>query len=424
MSSEQAQSFGRSVLVGTVFDHCWHLEDEAPCKVKPSSQHRQALAHRAIDLSRFLWCASTCLSLKAPGPSRHYRQHLFWHPVRLRKVASRHQAWKNVLRCDIGKVSRSENLKMVWKGNYDKLFMGGEWIEPISSEMIEVISPYTEQPIATVPSASRTDVDTAVAAARRAFDSGPWPKMAAEERIEAVLRLKAILERRGEELSQIITDEMGSPIAQSRGIQSKVPVLMLEAQTEIARSYPWAETRQSATGKALVIRQPKGVAAIIVPWNTPMMATMNKLGPALLSGCTVVLKPAPETPLSAYMLAEMILAAGLPAGVVNVLPADREESEYLALHPGVDKVSFTGSNVAGRTLARKCGELLRPITLELGGKSAGVFLDDADVPSSVEALRMGSFRNSGQVCSLKTRILVSKKREEEVVEALAGLIAT
>ena len=311
---------------------------------------------------------------------------------------------------------------MVWQGNYGKFFIGGTWVAPRSSERIEVISPFTEKPIATVPRASKEDIDVAVAAARRAFDAGPWPKMTPEERIEAVLRLKAALERRREELSQIITDEMGSPISASRAQQARIPVLMLEAHTDIARTYPWTELRQSAVGNALVVRQPKGVVAMIVPWNVPMMVVTTKLGPALLSGCTVVLKPAPESPLSAYMLAEMISEAGLPDGVVNIVPADREESEYLALHPGVDKVSFTGSTIAGRILAQKCGELLRPITLELGGKSAAVFLDDADIASSVEALRVGSFRNSGQVCSLKTRILVPKEREPEVVDALANLI--
>ena len=311
---------------------------------------------------------------------------------------------------------------MTWQGRYDTFFIGGKWVAPHSSQTVDVISPFTEQAIAKVPRASKADIDAAVAAARSAFDSGPWPRLSPDERIETVLRLKTAFERRREELSQIITDEMGSPISLSRAQQSIVPILMLEAQTTIARTFPWKELRQGPTGNSLVVRQPKGVVAMIVPWNVPMMTTIQKLGPALIAGCTVVLKPALESPLSAYMLGEMLIEAGLPEGVVNIVPADREESQHLALHPGVDKVSFTGSTVAGRTLAAKCGELLRPITLELGGKSAGIFLDDADIPAAVEFLRMGSFRNSGQICSLKTRILVSKKREGEVVEALAHLI--
>ena len=215
---------------------------------------------------------------------------------------------------------------------------------------------------------------------------------------------------------------MGSPITFSKKLQAGVPVLMLDAFIDIARAFPFSELRQSATGNGLVLREPKGVVAAIVPWNVPMMTTIMKLGPALLAGCTVVIKPAPETPLSAYMLGEMLQEAGLPEGVVSILPAGREASEYLALHPGVDKVTFTGSTGAGRHLAAKCGELLRPITLELGGKSAGIFLDDADIPAGVEALRLGSLRNSGQVCSLKTRILVSRRRQDEMLDAFSGLL--
>ena len=312
---------------------------------------------------------------------------------------------------------------MVWHGNYGKFFIGGDWVKPSSPETFDVISPFTEQPIATVAKAQRADVDAAVAAARRAFDEGSWPRMGVHERIDAVGRLKSEFERRRDTLAQVITDEMGSPITQSRTIQATVPVAMMQAHMDIARSYHWREVRKSASGNSLVRREPKGVVALIVPWNVPMMTVVQKLGPALMSGCTVVVKPAPESPLSAYVMAEMIAAAGFPAGVVNIVTADREESEYLAVHPGIDKVSFTGSTAAGRTLARLCGELLRPITLELGGKSAGIFLDDADIPAAVEALKLGSFRNSGQICTLKTRVLVSRKRKGDVVAALAEMVA-
>jgi aldehyde dehydrogenase (NAD+) len=311
---------------------------------------------------------------------------------------------------------------MVWQGNYDKLYIGGTWTDPLSTEGIEVVSPFSEQVIARVPSAGREDVDRAVAAARRAFDTGPWPRLPLEERIAAVGRLKAAFERNRDTLAQLITDEMGSPIGFSRALQAGVPIMMLDAFIDIVRDYPLSQLRRSATGNGLVTREPKGVVLAIVPWNVPMMTTMMKLGPALLMGCTIVLKPAPETPLSAYLLAEMLDEAGLPEGVVSILPAGREASEYLALHPGVDKVSFTGSTAAGRHLAARCGELVRPITLELGGKSAAIFLDDADIDAGVEALRLGSLRNSGQVCSLKTRILVSKRREDEVLDHFATLI--
>ena len=311
---------------------------------------------------------------------------------------------------------------MVWQGQYDKLYIGGAWADPATGETIEVVSPFSEQPIARVPSAGREDIDRAVAAARRAFGSGPWPRMPLEERIAAVGRLRAAFERRRETLAQLVTDEMGSPIGFSKALQAGVPVLMLDAFMEIARNYPLRSLRRSATGNGLVVREPKGVVVAIVPWNVQMMTTMMKLGPALLMGCTVILKPAPETPLSAYLLGEMLDEAGIPEGVVSILPAGREASEYLALHPGVDKVTFTGSTVAGRHLAARCGELVRPITLELGVKSAAIFLDDADIDAGVEALRLGSLRNSGQVCSLKTRILVSKRREAALLDRFAALI--
>lgn len=307
----------------------------------------------------------------------------------------------------------------------DTIFVGGGWVTAKGAGKIEAISPFTEQVIATVPKGSREDVDAAVAAARRAYDSGPWPRMSVEERVEIVGRLRDAFERRKEEMAQAITAEMGSPITQSRTIQTTVPLMMLDEQRQIAlESYPWSELRQSASGNALVRRYGKGVAALITPWNAPMMTVIQKLGPALISGCTVVLKPASLAPFSAYLLADLALEAGLPEGVLNVLTCDRVEAEYLALHPGVNKVTFTGSTGAGRHLAAKCGELLRPITLELGGKSAGIILDDADIPAAVEAMRLLSFRNSGQICTLKTRVLVSKKREAEVVEALGAMVAS
>lgn len=305
----------------------------------------------------------------------------------------------------------------------DTMFINGAWVPAKSPEKLEVISPFTEQVIATVPKCSKEDVDMAVAAARNAFDHGPWPRMPVAERVNAIRRLRAVFERRREEMAQAITAEMGSPITQSRTIQTTVPLMMMDEHTDLALNVvKWSELRQSPSGNALVRRQPKGVAALITPWNAPMMTVIQKLGPALLAGCTVVLKPASLAPLSAYLLAEFIEEAGFPEGVVNVITCDRVEAEYLALHPGVNKVTFTGSTGAGRHLASKCGELLRPITLELGGKSAGIILDDADIPAAVEAMRLLSFRNSGQICTLKTRILVSKKREAEVVEALGEMV--
>jgi acyl-CoA reductase-like NAD-dependent aldehyde dehydrogenase len=311
---------------------------------------------------------------------------------------------------------------MAWTGQYDRLFIGGKWVEPQTSDRIQVVSPFTEQVVAEVPAGSRGDVDRAVLAARQAFDHGPWPRTSVDERIDVLRRLSAAFAEKREDLALLVTREMGCPITLSRVLQATSPRLVLDTYAEIGSDYPFRSVRRSSTGNALVLREAVGVVAAIVPWNAPQMVTMLKLAPALIAGCTVVLKPSPETPLDAYLLAEMLQSAGVPEGVVNVVPADREVSEYLVTHPGVDKVSFTGSTVAGRRIASLCGQDLKRVTLELGGKSAAIILDDADLDQAVEALRGGSFRNAGQACSAKTRLVVSRGRESELLERLAGLV--
>jgi betaine-aldehyde dehydrogenase len=172
----------------------------------------------------------------------------------------------------------------------------------------------------------------------------------------------------------------------------------------------------------LIRREPVGVVAAIVPWNVPQFVTMSKVAPALLAGCTIVLKPAPETPLDAYLLAELIEQSGIPAGVFNVVPAGREAGEHLVRHPGIDKVAFTGSTAAGRRIASICGEQLKRVSLELGGKSAAIICDDADLDATIEGLKMASLMNNGQACVAQTRILASRRRYDEVVEALAAMM--
>ena len=313
---------------------------------------------------------------------------------------------------------------MTWQGNYTKLYIDGVWVAPATTEVIEVVSPATQAMIAQVPAASNADIDRAVEAARRAFDEGPWPQLPLEERIEALGRLSVALEARLEELAQTVTAEMGCPITQSRRIQAARAKDRLDSFLALAREYPFRSVRTSAAANALVTREPIGVVAAIVPWNVPQPTTMLKLPPALLSGCTVVLKPAPETPLDSYLLADAISEAGLPPGVVNIVPAHREVSEYLVTHAGVDKVSFTGSTAAGRRIAALCGADLRPVTLELGGKSAAVILDDADLATAVESLRSGSLPNSGQICSAKTRIVVSRSQQSELLERMSAMMAS
>jgi acyl-CoA reductase-like NAD-dependent aldehyde dehydrogenase len=311
---------------------------------------------------------------------------------------------------------------MSWKGKFDRLFIGGQWIESSGQERIEVISPATEEHVAAVPSGTPIDVERAVTAARAAFDTGPWSHMTLSDRLEVLRRFDSLYVDNNETLAEVITEEMGCPITLSRTFQADSPHLILQSYIELAEIYPFRSVRRGRTGSALVTREPIGVVAAVVPWNVPQSVTMQKLAPALVAGCTVVLKPSPETPLDAYLMAELLQQAGIPDGVVNVVPADRETSEVLVSHPGVDKVAFTGSTAAGRRIAAICGKDLRRVTLELGGKSAAIFLDDADLDTAIESLRYNSLRNSGQVCSLKTRLVVSKRREGEFLERLIAMV--
>ncbi|MDI2030610.1 aldehyde dehydrogenase [Saccharopolyspora sp. TS4A08] len=310
----------------------------------------------------------------------------------------------------------------LWQGQYDKLFVGGRWVPPASDRIFEVISPATEQPVARVPEGVEADIDAAVSSARHAFDKGPWPRMPLEQRIAVLRELSAELAAHEDDVAKLVSAEMGCPITLSTKMQSIAPRLLLDAFLELAPSYPWADTRKSATGSALVIREPVGVVAAIVPWNAPLLITMIKLAPALLAGCTMVIKPSPETPLDSYLLGHLLEKAGLPEGVVNIVPAQREASEHLVRHSGVDKVSFTGSTAAGRRIASLCGQDLRRVTLELGGKSAAVVLEDADLDAVIPAIRAASLRNSGQVCSNKTRIVVARSRRDELHDRLVELI--
>lgn len=308
--------------------------------------------------------------------------------------------------------------------SHDRLYIGGDWAAPASDDRIEVISPVTEEVIATVPAGTRADIDRAVAAARVALVSKPWASTTLEDRIALMERLRDLLVKHSDELAQVITAEMGCPISQSRAIQVVNPVRIIEGYIEAARQYPFRSVRRSEHGQALVLREPAGVVAGVVPWNVPLSLTMQKLAPALLTGCTIVLKPSPETPLDVYVVARLLEEAGCPPGVVNIVPADRDVSEYLISHPGVAKVTFTGSSAAGRRIAELCGKDLRRVTLELGGKSAAVVLPDADLDVTVEALRLGSFRNNGQICTLKTRLVVPADLQDEFVDRLNDMIET
>lgn len=305
---------------------------------------------------------------------------------------------------------------------YDQLFIDGKWVQPASPARIEVVSPFTEAPIGSVPAAATEDVNRAIAAARAAFDEGPWPRTTLDERITILGKVRESLETHRDEFAELISEEMGCPISQSKSIQLGAPLSLLDAYIELAQTFPFRDLRLADSGNALVTREPVGVVAAVVPWNVPLTVAVQKIAPALLTGCTVVLKPAPETSLSTFALARLFEDSGLPHGVLNVLPADRAVSEYLVGHQDVDKVTFTGSTAAGRKIAAICGQNLTRVTLELGGKSAAIVLDDADLDATVESLRFGSLRNSGQICSLKTRLLVPNRLHDEFIDRLRALI--
>jgi len=226
-------------------------------------------------------------------------------------------------------------------------------------------------------------------------------------------------------MAALITSEIGAPISFAQRAQVALPWTMMNAFCDLAEAYPWREARPGLYGSDIAIRrEPVGVVAAIVPWNMPQFLIVTKLIPALLAGCTMVLKPAPESPLNALLLAEMIAESGLPDGVVSVLPGDASVGEMLVKHPGVDKVSFTGSTSAGKAVAAACATDLRRVSLELGGKSAAIVLDDAEPATVATSVRSASLSNSGQICNALTRILVPAARAEDFTDALAAKMAS
>ncbi|HTQ16911.1 aldehyde dehydrogenase [Mycobacterium sp.] len=307
----------------------------------------------------------------------------------------------------------------------DQLFIDGKWIAPESDAAITVVSPHSEQPIGQAACAGRADVNRAVEAARAAFDTGPWPRMQPAERIDAITRLAGIYKERRADMAALISAEIGAPIAFAKRAQVGLPIMMMSAFCGLAGNYQWQQERPGLYGKDIrILKQPVGVVGAVVPWNMPQFLTVTKVVPALLAGCTVVLKPAPESVLDAQLLAEMVAAADFPPGVFNVVPGGREVGELLVTHSGVDKVSFTGSTAAGRQVALACAEGLKQVSLELGGKSAAIVLDDADPATAASGIQMASLANSGQVCNALSRILVPEARKDEFVDALAAGMAS
>jgi aldehyde dehydrogenase (NAD+) len=302
----------------------------------------------------------------------------------------------------------------------DRFFIGGEWVKPSSGAMIDVIDSATEELFFSVAEAEQADMSRAVAAARLAFDEGPWPRMSHAQRAEYLRAIATRLRERTEDIGQIWPRESGvlHAIARRTGAGA---ARTFEFYAGLADTYPFEEPATPTVGAfGLIVREPVGVVGAIIPWNAPMGLISNKIAPALLAGCTVILKSSPEAPGEGYVVAEVAEEVGLPPGVLNVVTADREVSELLVRDPRVDKITFTGSTTAGRRIASLCGERIARCTLELGGKSAAVILDDMDIATAASTLSQAECFLSGQVCSSLTRIVVTRQRHDELVEALAG----
>jgi aldehyde dehydrogenase (NAD+) len=310
---------------------------------------------------------------------------------------------------------------MITLAHPDQFFIGGGWVEASSAARFDITRPADEKVIARVAEAGEQDADRAVAAARQAFDTGPWPRMSPTERAGYLQRIAMGLSARDEQLAHIWTNQMG---ILHRYAQTSAAAAggFFHYYAALAESFPFVERHQpiDGIGVGLLAREAVGVVLAIVPWNAPLMLAALKVAPALLAGCTVVLKASPEAPLDAYVLAEVAEAAGLPPGVLNVLTADRAVSEQMVRDPRVDKVSFTGSSVAGRKIASICGERIARCTLELGGKSAAIVLDDYDAGALAEGLAQSTAMMSGQVCAALTRIIVPRARHDEIAGALAA----
>ncbi|MEV4604369.1 aldehyde dehydrogenase [Amycolatopsis sp. NPDC049253] len=307
---------------------------------------------------------------------------------------------------------------------FSELYVGGRWVAPATDAVLEVRSPHDGALVGIAPHAAPADVDAAVVAARAAFDEGPWPWLDPRERRAVLERFTRLYAAHAEELAALVTAENGTPSWFTRWTSATGVLAQTEAYLRAAAALDWEEqVAVSEGGRTLVRREPVGVVAAVIPWNAPQQSALVKMVPALLVGCTVILKASPETGLDALVLARIFDEAGFPEGVISVLPAGRETSEYLVAHSDVDKVAFTGSTAAGRRIAAIAGEQLKRVSLELGGKSAAIVLGDADLPAVVAGLKGLSFGNNAENCVAHTRVLAPRSRYEEVVGALAHMVA-
>lgn len=304
--------------------------------------------------------------------------------------------------------------------NSDKFYIGGKWVTPSTKAVFQVITPSTEELFAEVAEALEPDVASAVAAARSAFDKGPWTKTSPAERANYVRAIGDILMAQAPAVARDWSSEMGIIMPAAEGV-SAWAAGAYHFYASLADSFDFEKVMPLQSGNfGLLVREPVGVVAAIIPWNAPPLLIAYKVAPALMAGCTVILKASPEAPSAAYAVAAAAHAAGLPAGVLNVLTADRAASETLVRNPAVDKVTFTGSSAAGKRIASICGERIARCTLELGGKSAAVVLDDADLDLVADVMAANTTLMTGQVCASLTRVIVSRNRQHDLEDAIAS----
>jgi betaine-aldehyde dehydrogenase len=301
-------------------------------------------------------------------------------------------------------------------------FIGGDWVPAAGADVLEIVSPSTEEVVGRVPAATASEADLAVAGARAAFDVGSWPQLSIAERAGYLRRFVDALDTRREEILRLQIDEMGATykfaVENYNAIRPTLETMVRDALKIVFR-----EVRDGLVGKVVVTREPIGVVVGVTPWNSPIMIELQKIFPSLLMGCPIVLKPAPECALSAYMIAEAAIEAGLPKGTLSIVNGGVDIGAYLVSHPGIDHVTFTGSPGGGRAIAAACAQRLRAVTLELGGKSAAVILPGTDMTSYYPSLVASSLRNSGQICVSTNRVLVHQDDRDAVVAGLAAYIS-
>ncbi len=301
--------------------------------------------------------------------------------------------------------------------NFAKLYIGGKWVKPSTDRTLSVVSPVTEEVVYQVAEADIDDVNAAIESARQAFEDGPWPQMSPLERAKVLEDYAKALRARSEDFATSWTESTGVVTSMSKN-SLEYAVSAIDRSIEQASSFPFIEAFPPENGGNSLVHEPVGVVATIAPWNAPLASMLSKVGPALIAGCTVVMKPAPQTPIEAYMLAECADQVGFPPGVINLITADRDASDHLVRHPSVDKVSFTGSVATGQRIASVCAKRIARVTLELGGKSAAIVLDDYDLEAAAKNLASAICVLNGQNCAALTRIIVSADRHDEFVDYL------